>query len=151
MHASPSNLQQPSMRHVRWQVADASCSIWISSRKVFSAALDTSLVCSRFTITCRTPVDDYCLHTAISNSCCLAKHTLVHRDPNWRSASYSVTPGEPLALTAPNLRLSGCILKTPATAMICPVCQNLGENLSRLSVVGLLSILSVWSSRKVKR
>ena len=52
MHTCPSSLQQPSMRHARWQVAEANCSVCISSRKVAAAANGTELVCNFLTATC---------------------------------------------------------------------------------------------------
>ena len=52
MQASPSSLQQPSRRHARWHVPEASLKVCISFRKVLSAAAGAPQVCSRLTATC---------------------------------------------------------------------------------------------------
>ena len=53
MQASPSSLQQPSRRHARWHVPEASLKVCISFRKVLSAAAGAPQVCSLLTATCQ--------------------------------------------------------------------------------------------------
>ena len=81
MHASPSSLQQPSMRHTRWQEAEASCSVCTSSQKEASAAAGAEPVCSLFTAT-------YMAHANVScpTKTLVRKGTLILR----------LKPGRPL-------------------------------------------------------
>ena len=53
--------------------------------------------------------------------------------PNRRSARYRVTPGEPLANTAPSVRFDGCTLNKEASAIV-------AIELSGLSTDGLMML-----------
>ena len=103
MQASPSSLQQPSRRHARWHVPEASLKVCISFRKVLSAAAGAPQVCSLLTATCQASY-----YFSLASTCTIwflyrGALTFMLWPSSCRSALYSVTPGEPRANTAPRV------------------------------------------------
>ena len=103
IQASPSSLQQPSKRHARWHVPEASLKVCISFRKVLSAAAGAPQVCSLLTATCQASY-----YFSLASTCTIwflyrGALTFMLWPSSCRSALYSVTPGEPRANTAPRV------------------------------------------------
>ena len=118
MQASPSSLQQPSKRHARWHVPEASLKVCISFRKVLSAAGGAPQVCSLFTATCQASQQFSLASTG--TVCFLYRGALTFMvwSPSFRSALYKVTPGEPRANTGPRVTADAAIVYRESADML---------------------------------